>query len=69
MAGKNEATPFEIALAVKRKKLPPEALKGAAKLLYKQHTKEELEQYVKPRAPVPPKPVNRQSMNRNARSN
>jgi hypothetical protein len=51
MEGQNKkqapATPFELALAAKRGTIPPDSLRGAAKLLYKQHSREELKDYAR----------------------
>lgn len=61
-------TPFELALAAKQKKIKPEQLSGASRLLYRQFSEDQLKRYVRGPAEPKPKAFGRQQMRRNARS-
>ena len=52
-------SPFELALAARRKEIPEESLSGAARLLFRDEslTQQNLENYSKAKTPVRPKQV------------
>jgi hypothetical protein len=63
-----KANNFEKALAAKKGTIPVEALRGAARKLYRLFDEKQLEEYAKPRKPVEKQPFVRAVNKQRARS-